>query len=309
MLPFLPLAEMREKAEINDYYLSDSEKVIIKNLADAFHSQNKKLIVVLNIGGVIEVASWRDHADAILLAWQPGLEGGNAIANILSGKVNPSGKLATTVPMDYKDVPSAKNFPGKEFPNQATTGNLGFSQVPAEVTYEEGIYIGYRYYNTFNVKPAYEFGYGLSYTHFDYSGLKLSGTVFNKKITATVAIKNSGNFAGKEAVQLYISAPAKTLDKPLEELKGFAKTKLLQPGESETISFTVNTEDLASFDTKRESWVAEAGSYTVKIGASSQNIKQISTFNLAKEIIVEKDHKVLVPQREVNEMKVQKKAF
>jgi beta-glucosidase len=210
--------------------------------------------------------------------------------------------------MDYKDVPSAKNFPGKEYPEQAT-GSGFMRQVPAEVTYEEGIYVGYRYYNTFNVSPAYEFGYGLSYTNFDYSNLKLSSSSFNNKITATCTIKNTGKVAGKEAVQLYISAPAKNLDKPSEELKAFAKTKLLQPGESQTISFDVDAADLSSFDTNRESWIAEAGTYSIKIGASSKNIKQTSTFDLAKEIVTEKDNKVLVPQTEINEMKSQKKAF
>jgi beta-glucosidase len=301
--------EGRDRKIDNDFNLSDTERILIKNVSDAFHAKNKKVIAVLNIGGVIEVASWRDNVDAILLAWQPGLEAGNAITNILNGKVTPSGKLATTFPMEYKDVSSAKNFPGKEFPDQATTGNFGFKQVPAEVTYEEGIYVGYRYFNTFNVKPAYEFGYGLSYTNFNYSDLKLSANSFNKKIKATVTVKNSGKVAGKEAVQLYISAPAKTLDKPSEELKGFAKTKLLQPGESETINFDINADDLASFDTNRESWVAEAGSYTVKMGASSTNIKQTAGFQLAKEIVVEKDHKVLVPQVQINEMKSQQKAF
>jgi beta-glucosidase len=294
--------EGRDRKVENDFNLSDTEHVLIKNIVDAFHAKNKKVVVVLNIGGVIEVASWRDNADAILLAWQPGLEGGNAIANVLNGKVNPSGKLATTFPMEYKDVPSAKNFPGKEFPDQATTGNFGFRQIPAEVTYEEGIYVGYRYYNTFHVKPAYEFGYGLSYTNFDYNDLKLSSTTFTNKITATITIKNTGNVAGKEAVQLYISAPANSIDKPAEELKGFAKTKLLQPGESQTITFTINPEDLASYDTNKESWVADAGMYYVKIGASSENIKQTATFNLAKEIITEKDHKVLAPQTQINEM-------
>ena len=294
--------EGRDRKVENDFNLSDTEHVLIKNIADAFHAKNKKVIIVLNIGGVIEVASWRDDADAILLAWQPGLEGGNAIANVLNGKVNPSGKLATTFPMEYKDVPSAKNFPGKEFPDQASTGNFGFRQIPAEVTYEEGIYVGYRYYNTFHVKPAYEFGYGLSYTNFDYSDLKLSSTTFTNKITATVTIKNTGNVAGKEAVQLYISAPANAIDKPTEELKGFAKTKLLQPGESQTITFTIYSEDLSSYNTSKESWIADAGMYYVKIGASCQNIKQTATFNLAKEIVTEKDHKVLAPQTQINEM-------
>jgi len=300
--------EGRDRKPENDYYLSDGEKQLIKNIADAFHARNKKLVVVLNIGGVIDVTSWRDNADAILLAWQPGLEAGNAIANVLNGKVDPSGKLATTFPADYKDVPSAKNFPGKEHPDQAT-GSGFMRQVPAEVTYEEGIYVGYRYYNTFHVSPAYEFGYGLSYTTFDYSNLQLSSSSFINKITATVTIKNTGRVAGKEAVQLYISAPAKNLDKPSEELRAFAKTKLLQPGESQAISFDIDAADLSSFDTNRESWVAEAGTYSVKIGASSKNIKQTASFNVAKEIVTEKDHKVLVPQTEINEMKAQKKAF
>jgi beta-glucosidase len=186
--------------------------------------QKKKVVVVLNIGGVIEVTSWRDNVDAILLAWQPGLEAGNAIADILSGKVNPSGRLATTFPIRYEDVPSSKNFPGKEFPEQAT--GAGFRrQVPAEVTYEEGIYVGYRYYNTFNVQPAYEFGHGLSYTDFTYSNLKLSSSSFNGKITARVTVTNSGKIPGKEVAQLYLSAPAQKLDKPAEELKAFAKNK------------------------------------------------------------------------------------
>src|SRR5436190_11749500 len=287
--------EGRDRKLENDYYLSDAEKQLIKNIADVFHAKNKKFVVVLNIGGVIDVTSWRDNADAILLAWQPGLEAGNAIANVLNGKVDPSGKLATTFPMDYKDVPSAKNFPGKEYPDQAT-GSGFMRQVPAEVTYEEGIYVGYRYYNTFNVSPAYEFGYGLSYTNFDYSNLKLSSSSFNSKITATVTVKNTGKVAGKEAIQVYISAPAKNLDKPSEELKAFAKTKLLQPGESQTVSFDIAAADLSSFDTKRESWVAEAGTYSIKVGASSKNIKQTTTFDLAKELVTEKDNKVLVPQ-------------
>lgn len=301
--------EGRDRKVENDFNLSDTEMMVIKNIAEAFHAKNKKFVVVLNIGGVIETASWRDNADAILLAWQPGLEGGNAVADILSGKVNPSGKLASTFPMRYEDVSSAKNFPGKEFPEQATTGGFGFRQVPAEVIYEEGIYVGYRYYNTFNVKPAYEFGYGLSYTTFDYSNLKLSSTAFNASMTASITVRNTGNVAGKEAVQLYISAPAKKLDKPSEELREFAKTRLLKPGESQTITFTISPGDLASYDTNSESWIAEAGTYVVKLGASSRNIKQIANFNLAKEIVVEKDHKILSPQIQINETKAQLKAF
>lgn len=293
--------EGRDRKVENDFNLSDTEKTLIKNVVDAFHAKNKKVIVVLNIGGVIEVASWRDNPDAILLAWQPGLEGGNAITDILSGKVNPSGKLATTFPMSYDDVPSAKSFPGKEFPEQATTGNFGMKQIPAEVTYDEGIYVGYRYYNTYHVKPAYAFGYGLSYTNFSYNNLKLSSSQFQGKLTASVTIKNTGKVPGKEVVQLYISAPATQLNKPSEELKGFAKTRVLKPGESETIKFIISPQDLASFNTAQTSWIADAGKYTVKIGASSDDIKQSANFNLPKKIIVEKDHKVLVPQVDIKE--------
>lgn len=287
----------------NDFNLKEAEIKLINDVSNAFHAKNKKVVVIINAGGVIETASWKDKADAILLSWQPGLEAGNAVADILSGKVNPSGKLATTFPVKYEDDVTAKNFPGKEFPEQATKGLLGMPQMPAEVTYEEGIYVGYRYYNSFNVKPAYEFGYGLSYTSFEYSNLKLSSTSFNGKIIATVDIKNTGAVAGKEVVQLYITAPANKLQKPAEELKAFDKTNLLQPGQKQTLQFEIAAKDLASFDTPSASWVAEAGTYIVKIGSSSEKILQKTTFSLDKELIVEKCHKVLVPQVEINELK------
>jgi beta-glucosidase len=289
----------------NDFNLSDTEHILLKTIAAAFHAKGKKVLVVLNIGGVIEVTSWKDDADAILLAWQPGLEGGNSIGDLISGKVNPSGKLATTFPVTYADVPSAKNFPGKDLPQSsgqpAATGP--FASRPSEVVYEEGIYVGYRYYNSFNIKPAYEFGYGLSYTDFSYGPLKLSATSFVSKISATITITNTGSTAGKEVAELYISAPAKLLDKPAEELKAYAKTKLLKPGESQTLTFLINASDLASYDSKTATWVAEAGEYSVNVGASSLNIKQKAKFILAKNIITEKDKNELVPQVDINELK------
>lgn len=293
--------EGKDRKLEDDFNLSDTERALIQNVSNAFHAKNKKVVVILNIGGVIEVASWRDNPDAILLAWQPGQEGGNAITALLDGKVNPSGKLATTFPMKYDDEPSAKTFPGKEFPEQATSGLFGQKSVPAEVIYDEGIYVGYRYFNTFNVKAAYDFGYGLSYTQFSYNNLKLSSKDFNGKITATISIKNTGKVAGKEVAQLYLSAPSKELKKPSEELKGFAKTRLLSPGETETLRFTIEPKDLASFDTKSASWTAEAGTYTVKIGASSTDIKQSADFELKKDLVVEKDHNVLVPKVQIPE--------
>jgi beta-glucosidase len=275
---------------------------MITQVSDAFHAKHKTVIAVLNIGGVIDVTSFRDKVDAILLAWEPGEEGGTAIADVLSGKVNPSGKLATTFPASYTDVPSAKNFPGKEFQEKATTTVMGRS-VPAEVIYQEGIYVGYRYYTTFKVKPAYEFGYGLSYTSFAYSNLRLSSETFNGQLTASVTISNTGNVAGKEVAELYLGAAKGELDKPAEELKGFAKTRLLKPGESQTLTFTLNAEDLASFNTVQSSWVTDAGKYDIRIGASSEDIKLVKSFNVEKVIVVEKVHRALTPKVAVDELK------
>lgn len=217
--------EFRDRELEGDFYLNTAEQELLENVSDAFHGRSKKVIAVLNIGGFIEVASWRDKVDAILLVWQPGQEGGAAFADVLSGKVNPSGKLATTFPMNYEDVPSSNNFPGTP-PDK-----------PDKVVYEEGIYVGYRYYNTYNVKPAYEFGYGLSYTDFSYGKVRLNSKIFKEKLTTTLTITNTGKIAGKEIVELYLSAPGTKLAKPASELKGYAKTKLLKPGALETISF------------------------------------------------------------------------
>ncbi len=283
------------------------EKANMKNIAGAFHAKGKKLVVVMNIGGVIETASWKDLPDAILLAWQPGQEAGNSITDILSGKADPSGKLAVTFPVNYSDEPSAKNFPGVELepqnkPQEGESMGFGRSK-PAKVVYEEGIYVGYRYFNTFGVKPSYEFGYGLSYTSFAISNLKLSSSSFNKSLTVTVEVKNTGKEAGKDVVQLYLSAPVKKLDKPAEELKGFAKTKLLAPGESETLTFTLDARNLASFNPDLSAWIADAGKYTVKIGASSFDIKQSGTFTLARDLTVKTESRSLLPVEKIDELK------
>ncbi len=294
--------EGNDRKEKDDYYLTDKEKSLIELVSGAFHAQSKKVIVVLNIGGVVDVSQWRDQADAILLAWQPGLEGGNAIADVLSGKVNPSGKLATTFPAAYLDDITAKNFPGKEFKDRPVPGVFGQKAFEAEVIYEEGIYVGYRYYNTFKVRPAYEFGYGLSYTDFSYSSLKTSGPAMAENLQVSVTVTNSGTAAGKEVIQLYVSAPNKKLDKPAAELKGFAKTRLLQPGESQEVSFSLTPADLASFDSKTSSWITEAGNYTVRVGTSEKTI-QSAVFKLAKDVVGEKVNKVLLPKEPINELK------
>ncbi len=290
----------------DNFNLKAAEQTLIDKVAAAFHAKGKKVVVIINSGGVIETASWSNKVDGILLAWQPGQESGNAVADILSGKVNPSGKLAATFPVKYADEPTAKNFPGKEFPEKATKGGFGQPLIPGEVTYEEGIYVGYRYYNTFNVKPAYEFGYGLSYTTFAYSNFSLP-KITGDKISVTVKITNTGKVAGKEVVQLYVTAPKSSIDKPSEELKAFAKTNLLQPGQSQVVTLTFSLKDLASFNTASSSWIADAGTYTVKVGASSTNLKANGTFNLPKAIVTEKCNKVLVPQVPITELKL--KAF
>jgi Beta-glucosidase-related glycosidases len=295
------LGEGNDGKPERDFYLSDEEKRAIQEVSNAFHAQHKKMIVVLNIGSAIDVAQWKDYADAILLTWQPGQEGGNSIVDVLTGKVNPSGKLPITFPVSYNDVPTKKDYPGKEHPDSIIK-TIVTKGPYTEAIYEEGIYVGYRYYSTFNVKPVYEFGYGLSYTKFDFSELRLSSTRFNSKISAKVTITNTGKVAGKEVVQLYITAPEKTMDKPREELRAFEKTRLLQPGESQTITFDLKSSDLASFNVNQSAWIADAGTYTVKVGASSDDIKQEKSFTLANDLIVEKVHKVLVPQVPVNEL-------
>ncbi|SFH79827.1 glycoside hydrolase family 3 N-terminal domain-containing protein [Halpernia frigidisoli] len=269
--------ENADRSVDDDFNLAPDEVNLINNVSEAFHAKGKKVVVILNIGGVIETASWRDKVDAIILPWQGGQEGGNSVADIFTGKVNPSGRLTMTFPVKYEDTPSAKNWLG------TPPGNK-----PKDVNYEEGIYVGYRYFNTFKVKPAYEFGYGLSYTNFEYSDLKLSSTKFSGKMEVKVTVKNTGKTAGKEVVQLYLSAPDKSTDKPSEELKAFGKTKLLQPGESETLTLTLNSDQLASFISKRNSWIADAGNYKISVGSSSTNIKKTANFYVGKEIIVQK---------------------
>lgn len=283
--------EAADRVVDEDFNLAADELALINNVSEAFHAKGKKIVVVLNIGGVIETASWRDKVDAILLPWQPGQEGGNSVADVFSGKVNPSGKLTMTFPVKYEDTPSAKNWIGTPAEN------------PTSVTYEDGIYVGYRYFNTFNVKPSYEFGYGLSYTSFDVSDLKLSAATFTNKITATVTVKNTGKTAGKKVIQLYLSAPSKNIDKPSSELKAFAKTKLLQPGESQTITLTINPKDLASFVSTKNAWIAEDGNYKVAIGTSSLNIKQTANFSLAKELIVEKTNSSFAADTKFSDLK------
>ena len=270
--------EGRDRKVDADYQLSEAELAMLTNASEAFHAKGKKVVAILNVDGVIDAYTWADKVDAILVAWLPGVQAGNAVADVVCGKVNPSGKLAITFPKAYEDVPSAKDFPGVPV------------KKPQYCEYNDDIFVGYRYHNTKHVEPAYPFGFGLSYTTFSMSGLKLSGKTFNKKMTATVTVKNTGKVAGKEVVQLYLSAPVTSQEKPSEELKGFVKTKLLKPGEQQVITFTLSADDLASYYTDQSSWIADKGTYTVKVGNSSRNFQQKATFSLKDNIITEKCH-------------------
>lgn len=278
-----------------DFSLSTTEVNLIKQVSAFYHAAGKKVVVVLNIGGVIATSDWRDYPDAILLAWQTGQEGGNALVDIIKGRVNPSGKLPMSFPMTYADVPSTNSFPGEPKEN------------PVNSPYEEGIYVGYRYYDTFKIPTAYEFGYELSYTQFRFSDLKLSSNNFSDKIVVSVNVKNTGKLAGKEVVEVYLSAPKVEMEKPLQELKAFAKTKLLKTGESQRLSFTLDGSLLASFQSGISAWVAEKGTYEVRVGASSKDIRLKASFEVPQTLVVEKESNVLYQNRHLKELSAKSK--
>ena len=260
-------------AKDGDWTLTGQERELMQNLADIYHAAGKKFIVVLNIGGAIETASWKHIPDAILLAWTPGQEGGYAVADILCGKANPSGKLPMTFAVSYLDIPSSANFP--YYYKNVRRGEWDFlwggPQRKAKnvdyTEYNEGIYVGYRYFQSAGVPVSYPFGYGKSYTTFEYSKPVVKAT--DKGFTATITVKNTGAVAGKESVQLYVAAPAGGLEKPAFELKGFAKTKELAPGESQTLTIDVCKYTLASFNEANSAWETAAGTYKVMLPTSA----------------------------------------
>ena len=264
-----------------DFSLSANELQLLKAVTAAFHAARKPVVVVLNIGGVIETASWKNIPDAILLAWQAGQEGGNSVTDILTGKQSPSGKLPMTFPVNLMDAGSSANFPIDNTDEVYFTNrreDVGKKDV--DVTrYEEGIYVGYRWFDKKELAVSYPFGYGLSYTTFEYSAPAVAND--GKTVTAKVTVKNTGSVAGKEAVQLYVSAPAGTLDKPVKELKAYAKTKELAPGESQELTLTFPTSELASFDEAASAWKVDAGTYTFLFGASSRDIRCTATADAA----------------------------
>lgn len=260
----------------NDFTLTEGELEMLNKTCESFHALNKPVIVVLNVGGVVETESWKNKPDAILLAWQGGQEGGNSVADLLVGKVSPSGKLTMTFPVAIEDHWSNKNFPlsggsmkmtdmllQKETPEEEWVANVDYTE------YEEDIYVGYRHFDKSNLKVSYPFGYGLSYTSFEYVnptvGLK------NDTIFAQVTIQNSGSYDGKEVVQIYSSFESE--DRPKQELRAFAKTELLPAGGEQVISFTIPVSDLKIWDEESDQWTLPQGEHQIHIAASSRDHK------------------------------------
>ena len=285
--------EGSDRQEANDFKLSDVEQQLIDDVCAAFHQANKRVVVVLNMGNVIETASWKSKPDAILLAWQPGQEGGYSVADVLTGKANPSGKLSMTWPINLSDLPSSANFPNARPAGAPVNGKTEFRDF---TLHREGLDVGYRFFCTQNRAVSYPFGYGLSYTTFEYS----KPTVKKAKdgFIATVTVKNTGSVAGKEAVQLYVSAPTDRLAKPARELKSFAKTRELQPGESQTLQMHVTNYDLASYNETTQSWETSAGKYLIHFAAHVDDIRCSAVYSLSKMQSV-KCHDVMRPNMEL----------
>lgn len=285
-----------------EFNLSKTEQDMIFRVSDAFHAKGKKVIVIINSGSVMETASWRDRVDAILVAWQPGIEGGNSVADILTGKVNPSGKLIMTWPIAATDHPSTANF-AKEY-DMYTYKNMegwGKGNIPGVdfSNHEEDIYVGYRYFDTFKKDVAYPFGFGLSYTTFEMG--KPSVKANGKNIEVSVTIKNTGKVAGKQVAQVYVTAPKGAYEKPAKELKTFGKTRELKPGESQTLKMTLEKRDLASFDEANSQWKVDAGNYLFQVGTDVESIKGTATLKVAE--YTEKTSSACAPNVQLNYLK------
>ncbi len=285
-----------------EFNLIPEERALIEDVCNAFHQAGKPVIVVINSGSVIETASWSSYPDAIICAWQPGMEGGNSIADLLTGKVNPSGKLTMTWPVAATDHPSTRNFPGNidQYTFELMTANKTPIPGHAFTNHDEDIYVGYRYFDTFQKNVAYPFGFGLSYTTFQFSKpvVKAKG---KETVEVSITVKNTGSVAGKEVAQVYVQAPEGKIQKPAQELKAFAKTRELQPGESQTLTMAIPVRMLASFDEAGSQWMTEAGTYIFRIGNSSRDIAATATLKLAE--YTEPVSQALQPQQKLNLMK------
>lgn len=265
-----------------DYYLSKEELADLRFL----NEHGVATVLLVNAGGPVElteVSGW-ENIKAIVYIAQAGQEGGNAVADILSGRVTPSGKLTATWARRYEDYPGAKNF-------SYLSGDL------TKEYYTEGIYVGYRYFDTFGVKPLYSFGYGLSYTSFDVSDIQLND------LTVTAAVTNTGHHSGKETVQVYVSCPQGNLPKENRRLVGFAKTKLLSPDEQTGVKVEIRPKDLASYEGERSGWVIEAGRYGVWVGTSLEASRLSAVIVVEKEAVIEPTSHICPLREMLDEMK------
>jgi beta-glucosidase len=292
-----------------DWTLTAEERELLQNVCEEYHAAGKKVVVVLNIGGVIETASWKNLPDAILLAWTPGQEVGYTVADVLKGKSYPSGKLPMTFPVNYFDIPSSFNFPYETSSGSGFDFSSFFGGRKKEakknidyINYEEGIWVGYRYFTTAKKEVSYPFGYGLSYTIFQY-GKPSVKVDKDGNISASVTITNTGKMAGKEVVELYVTAPENGLVKPAYELRSFAKTRELAPGESQTLTMKVDAYTLASFNEAGSCWETAIGKYTAHFGASANDLRCNAAFNI-KQARNWKVNNVLAPESPVQEISV-----
>jgi beta-glucosidase len=240
--------------------LPAAQNELIERVAAA----NPKTVVVLNVGSPIAMP-WLDKVAGVVLAWYGGQEMGNAIADVLFGKVNPAGKLSETFPVRLEDNPAYINYPGEN----------------GKVYYGEGIFVGYRYYEKKKVAPLFPFGYGLSYSDFSYSNLSLAGS--GTELTVSVDIRNIGSRAGQEIVQLYVRDPQSKLVRPEKELKAFDKV-MLEAGETKTVTLNLKHDAFAYYDPAKKAWVAEAGDFEILVGASSADIRLSSVHELAETV-------------------------
>mgnify|MGYP002589900718 CR=1 FL=1 len=256
------------KLDENEYGLSEIERINIAFCAERY----KKLIVVINVGGVFDLNFLNEISgiNAVIFMGELGTMGGLALADVISGKQTPSGKLTDTWAKHYRDLPFADEY-------SYLNGNLD------EEYYREGIYVGYRYFDTFGVMPLYCFGYGKSYTEFEIKTMNV--TADEKQVQVEVEVTNIGDkYPGKEVVQVYYSAPDGIMEKPTQELAGFAKTKLLAPGEKDVVTITFATTDMASFDAYDAAWVMEEGEYTIRVGNSSRNTEAVAVIDLDEQV-------------------------
>ncbi|MFM8517558.1 MAG: beta-glucosidase [Nevskiaceae bacterium] len=274
--------EFADRRLTDDFLLRPVERTLLESVTREFRARGKKIIVILNVGAVMETASWRALPDAILLCGLLGQEAGHAIADVLTGAIAPSGRLATTFPKRWEDVPSSANFPGKTLlgPDPAAGGLLASVDRAAEVSYDDDLWVGYRHYTSRDVPVVYPFGHGLSYTQFRYSDLTVSAPQADGSVAVQLRVTNTGKVAAREVVQLYLSSPVSSprANRPRLELRGFTKTALLRAGESTLVRLVLEARDLAHFDESSLAWRVEPGRYTVHVGASAEDIRQQRSF-------------------------------